>query len=176
MDLGIGVESLLSPGEWIDSSELFGQGSGGNDGNNGQGDNRGTGGSEDQNNQGGNGGQGGSQEDSGGEGGSPEIIDNGNSTTEVVDSSSNLFGGQSSESVGSGDNNGENGGPSNQNGEGNSLQTNVISSFAKAMREDGYLQNLKEDDISGIADAHSMAEAIEKEVQARLTAEQLRIK
>lgn len=176
MDLGIGVESLLSPGEWIDSSELFGQGSGGNDGNNGQGDNKGTGGSEDQNNQGGNGGQGGSQEDSGGEGGSPEIIDNGNSTTEVVDSSSNLFGGQSSESVGSGDNNGENGGPSNQNGEGNSLQTNVISSFAKAMREDGYLQNLKEDDISGITDAHSMAEAIEKEVQARLTAEQLRIK
>ena len=45
MDLGIGVESLLSPNEWVDSSELFGQGSGGNNGNNGQGDNGGTGGS-----------------------------------------------------------------------------------------------------------------------------------
>ena len=178
MDLGIGVESLMNPNDWVDSSELFGQDSGGNNGNNGQGDNGGTGGSEGQENQGGNGGQGGSKVDNnGGEGGNnPEIIDNGNSTTEVVDTSSNLFGGQSSESVGSGDNNGENGGPSNQNGGGNSLQTNVISSFAKAMREDGYLQNLKEDEISDITDAHSMAEAIEKEVQARLTAEQLRIK
>jgi hypothetical protein len=44
------------------------------------------------------------------------------------------------------------------------------------MREDGYLQNLKDEDVNGINDAHSMAEAIEKEVQARLSAEQLRIK
>ena len=168
MDLGIGAESLLNPNEWVDSSELFGQGSSENNGNNGGQGNGGTGGSNNQENQGNN---------NGGNGGeNPDILDNGNSTTEVVDTSSNLFGGQSSESVGSGDNNGENGGPSNQNGGGNSLQTNVISSFAKAMREDGYLQNLTDEDFKGIKDAHSMAEAIKKEVQAQLTQEQLRIK
>ena len=174
MDLGIGVESLLNPNEWLDSSELFGQGSGENNGNNGQGDNGGAGGSQAPVSMNNNGGQESLQVDNNG-GGNPDLIDNGNSTTEVVDTSSNLFS-QSSESVGSGDNNGVNGGPSNQNGQGNSLQTNVISSFAKAMREDGYLQNLKDEDVSTITDAHSMAEAIEKEVQARLTAEQLRIK
>lgn len=172
MGLGIGVESLMNPSEWANSSELFGQGSSENNGNDGQGNNGGAGGSQDQGN---NGGQQGSQ-DGGNGGNNPNQLDNGNSTTEVVDTSSNLFGGQSSESVGSGGNNGDNGGPSNQNGGGSSTQTNVISSFAKAMREDGYLQNLKDEDIEGITDAHSMAEAIRKEVMAQLTEEQQRIK
>lgn len=165
MDLGISADSLMNPNEWVDSSELFGQGNSENNGNKGQGDNGNTGGVQTQQNQENNGGN----QDQG-------IIDNGNSTTEVVATSSDLFGGNSSESVGSDGNNGDNGGPSNQNGGGSSTQTDVISSFAKAMREDGYLQNLKDEDINGISDAHSMAEAIEKEVQARLTAEQLRIK
>jgi hypothetical protein len=168
MDLGIGAESLLNPNEWVDSSELFGQGSSENNGNSGGHDNGGTGGSNNQENQ---------DKNNGGNGGeNPDILDNGNSTTEVVDTSSNLFGGQSSESVGSGDNNGDNGGSSNQNGGGSSTQTDVISSFAQAMREDGYLQNLTDEDFKGIKDAHSMAEAIKKEVQAQLTQEQLRIK
>lgn len=176
MDLGISVSSLMNPNEWADSSELFGQGSSENNGNNGQGDNGGAGGSQDPNNQGNNGGQ--QNQQNGNNGGEHQgIIDNGNSTTEVVDTSSNLFGGQSSESVGSGnDNNGSNGGPSNQNGGGSSAQTGFISSFAKAMREDGYLQNLKDEDFNSINDAHSMAEAIKKEVEAQLTQEQLRIK
>ena len=165
MDLGISADSLMNPNEWVDSSELFGQGNSENNGNKGQGDNGNTGGVQTQQNQENNGGN----QDQG-------IIDNGNSTTEVVATSSDLFGGNSSESVGSDGNNGDNGGPSNQNGGGSSTQTDVISSFAKAMREDGYLQNLKDEDINGISDAHSMAEAIEKEVQARLSAEQLRIK
>jgi hypothetical protein len=168
MNLGIGAESLLNPNEWVDSSELFGQGSSENNGNSGGQDNGGTGGSNNQENQ---------DKNNGGNGGeNHDILDNGNSTTEVVDTSSNLFGGQSSESVGSGGNNGDNGGSSNQNGGGSSTQTDVISSFAQAMREDGYLQNLTDEDFKGIKDAHSMAEAIKKEVQAQLTQEQLRIK
>jgi len=175
MDLGIGVESLMNPNDWVDSSELFGQGSSENNGNNGQNNAGGTGGSNNPNNQDNNGGQEGSQNGNNG-GANKDLLDNGNSTTEVVDTSSNLFGGQSSESVGSGNNNGENGGPSNQNGGGSSTQTNIISSFAKAMREDGYLQNLKDEDFESIKDAHSMAEAIKKEVEAQLSQEQLRIK
>ena len=171
MDLGIGVDSLLSPNEWVDSKELFGHDSGEENGNSSQGDNGEAGGSQTQVNQGNNG-----EQPTQNGNGNPDFIDNGNSTTEVVDTSSNLFGGQSSESVGSGGNNGDNGGPSNQNGGGSSTQTNVISSFAKAMREDGYLQNLKDEDFNSINDAHSMAEAIKKEVEAQLTQEQLRIK
>ena len=168
MDLGIGMDSLINPNEWATSSELFGQGSGENSGNSNEGQGNNTGGAEvaqDQGNQ---------QQNVDNNGGNQDLIDNGNSTTEVVDTSSNLFGGQSSESVGSGDKSG-NGGPSNQNGGSSSTQTNVISSFAKAMREDGYLQNLKDEDIAGIVDAHSMAEAIRKEVQAQLTEEQRRV-
>ena len=165
MDLGISADSLMNPNEWVDSSELFGQGNSENNGNNGQGDNVNTDGVQTQQNQENNGGN----QDQG-------IIDNGNGTTEVVATSSDLFGGNSSESVGSDGNNGDNGGPSNQNGGGSSTQTDVISSFAKAMREDGYLQNLKDEDFNSINDAHSMAEAIKKEVEAQLTQEQLRIK
>ena len=166
MDIGLGVESLMNPNEWVNSSDLFGNVNDDGNGNNGG----------EPNNNGQNGdNNGGGQEGQEGQKGNPQV-NNGNSTTEVVATSSDLFGGGSSESVGGGDNNGDNGGPSNQNGGGSSTQTDVISSFAKAMREDGYLQNLKDEDIADIKDAHSMAEAIKKEVEAQLTAEQLRIK
>jgi hypothetical protein len=171
MDLGIGMDSLMNPNEWATSSELFGQGSGENNGNNGNGQGDNNGGAEGAQNQGNQ-----QQQNADNNDGNQDqnVVDNGISTTEVVDTSSNLFGGQSSESVGSGDNSG-NGGPSNQNGGSSSTQTNVISSFAKAMREDGYLQNLTDEDFAGIKDAHSMAEAIKKEVQAQLTEEQRRV-
>lgn len=164
MELGIGVDSLLSPNEWVDSSELFGQDSGEKGGTS---QNTDTNAGVPASNEG---------EEESSQTQNSGIVDNGNSTTEVVDTSSNLFGGQSSESVGSDDNKRGNGGPSNQNGGGSSTQTNVISSFAKAMRADGYLQNLKDEDLENITDAHSMAEAIKKEVEAQLSQEQLRIK
>jgi hypothetical protein len=101
------------------------------------------------------------------------------STTEVVATAEDLFGGEEDgkkpESVGSEADNKETGEPSPE-GNGTSPQNNVISSFAKAMKDDGYLQNLDEDTIAGIKDAQSLANALDKEVAARLTEEQRRIK
>lgn len=101
------------------------------------------------------------------------------STTEVVTTAEDLFGGEQHEekpeSVGSEADNKETGEPS-PDGNGASPQNNVISSFAKAMKDDGYLQNLDDDTVAGIKDAQSMAEAIDKEVTARLSEEQRRIK
>lgn len=98
------------------------------------------------------------------------------STTEVRTTAEELFGGEEKpESVGGEEDNKGAGGPSS-NGDGTSPQNDVISSFAKAMKDDGYLQNLDEDTLAGIKDAQSMADAIEKEVLGRLDAEQRRIK
>lgn len=58
---------------------------------------------------------------------------------------------------------------------GNAPKSNVISSFAQAMKDDGYLQNLDEDTVKGITDAQSFAEALDKEVYARLDAQQKRV-
>lgn len=97
-------------------------------------------------------------------------------TTEVVETAENLFGEDSKpKSVGGEENKKDIEEPSSQK-EDVSPNNNFVSSFAKAMREDGYLQNLDEETLNGIKDAQSMAEAIEKEVTARLTEEQKRIK
>ena len=109
----------------------------------------------------------------------PTQTDNKPNTTEVVTTAEDLFGEDSTEekpeSVSSEDDNKETGEPSPE-GNGNSPQNSVISSFAKAMKDDGYLQNLDEDMVAGIKDAQSLAEALDKEVNARLTEEQRRIK
>ena len=104
------------------------------------------------------------------------------STTEVKATAADLFGNpveepdkkeegtKKPESV-SGNENKDQKEPSSE-GNGNSP---VISSFAKALKEDGYLTGLDDDAVSKIDSARAMADAIDKEVNSRLTEKQKEI-
>lgn len=60
-------------------------------------------------------------------------------------------------------------------GESGDTSSNIYSSLAKALSEDGVLPNLDEDKINGANDAQSFSNLIEAEVQARLDDQQQRV-
>lgn len=99
-----------------------------------------------------------------------------NSTTEVVDPS-DLFEDEDAkqpESVGSEKNNEAKGDAATDEGKGTS-PNNFYSSIANALAVDGIFPNLDEETIGKVADAESLSDAIEAEVNARLDEKQQRV-
>lgn len=88
----------------------------------------------------------------------------------------NLFE-EESESVGSGDDDLEEGGSDlfDKADDKDSPNTNFYSSIATALRDEGILPDLDDDSLKNIKDPEDFAQAIEKQVQARLDEKQKRI-
>lgn len=77
------------------------------------------------------------------------------------------------ESVGAEKNGNKNGGGT-PSGQGN--PPHILSSLAKALKEEGILAGLDDETIAQISDSASLASAIDKEVHSRLDAQQQRVK
>ena len=100
----------------------------------------------------------------------PETIFGGNENTEKEDEEED----DSLEGVGSEENKNKEDSTSTAKKSGSS--PNTYSSIAAALKEDGVLPNLEDDDIKGITSPDDFAEAIEKEVTKRLDDSQRRMK
>lgn len=100
--------------------------------------------------------------------------------TEVeVNEGDDLFGGTEEiqpESVGEEENNKDGKNAATDDGDGSSPKDNVYSSFAKALKGDGFFQSLDDKLIESITDGDSFAEAFEKEINSRLEDEVRRFK
>jgi hypothetical protein len=90
-------------------------------------------------------------------------------TTEIDPES--LFSGES-ESVGSGKDNEEGNQPSSKE---DGTSPNLFSSIAKALKEEGIFPDLEDKTVEDIKKAEDFAEAVEKQIQARLDERQKRI-
>ena len=101
-----------------------------------------------------------------------ETKENEEQTTEEEIDSENLF---SSESVGSEDNNEEDENPSTTEEESSPKNSNFYYSLANSLVEDGVLSDLDEDFVKSIQSPEDFAEAIEKQVTAKLDEKQKRI-
>lgn len=95
-------------------------------------------------------------------------------TTEEVPDGENPF--ESPESVGSGKEDKQGKEDTSPEGSGTSPKnTNLYSSIASALKEDGIFQNLDDDKAAGITDAEAFAQAIRDEVAAQFDERQKRI-
>lgn len=101
-----------------------------------------------------------------------ETKENEEQTTEEEIDSENLF---SSESVGSEDNNEEEKNPSTTEEKSSPKNSNFYYSLANSLVEDGVLSDLDEDFVKSIQSPEDFAEAIEKQVTAKLDEKQKRI-
>lgn len=101
-----------------------------------------------------------------------ETKENEEQTTEEEIDSENLF---SSESVGSEDNNEEDENPSTTEEKSSPKNSNFYYSLANSLVEDGVLSDLDEDFVKSIQSPEDFAEAIEKQVTAKLDEKQKRI-
>lgn len=99
---------------------------------------------------------------------SENVEEKDNSTAEEIDAS-NLF----SESVGSEDNNEDKGDPDTSKEVGAS--PSFYSSIADALKEDGILPDLNDDEFKDVTTAEGLASLIEKQIQAGLTETQRRV-
>lgn len=101
-----------------------------------------------------------------------ETKENEEQTTEEEIDSENLF---ASESVGSEDNNEEDENPSTTEEKSSPKNSNFYYSLANSLVEDGVLSDLDEDFVKSIQSPEDFAEAIEKQVTAKLDEKQKRI-
>ena len=110
-------------------------------------------------------------------GDSTETQEENNDTTEIDENE--LF--SSSESVGGNnddteDNNGDKGSSSNSETEGGSSPNNtVFSSIAAALKEEGVLPDIADEDIKDVTDAEKLIDAMRKQMESTMTAREKRI-
>lgn len=97
------------------------------------------------------------------------------STTEVKSTAEDLFGSDAKPEEVGGEKNNTKGIEEPEKKESTEVSPNIMSSFAKALHDDGQLSALTEDEIGKITNSADLSKAIDKEVNSRLTEKQKKI-